>query len=103
MAAGTVGPYATGMNSTKTKRLSLVVLLGILLHAAVGAGCNTTKGLGGDVEKLGGEIQEKHRADRASRDSPRTGGCKHRAPPARKLRSRSVQYARESETEPKLL
>jgi len=45
------------MNSN-FKRVTLL-LLGAALIALVGPGCNTTKGLGKDVEKLGDKIQDK--------------------------------------------
>ena len=40
------------------KRLSLL-LVGAVLLALVGTGCNTANGVGKDVEKLGDKIQEK--------------------------------------------
>ena len=46
-----------GMNS-KTKSVALFLLSAVLV-AFVGTGCNTTKGLGKDVEKLGDKIQDK--------------------------------------------
>jgi predicted small secreted protein len=36
-----------------------LVLIGAVLFALVGTGCNTSKGFGKDVEKLGDKIQEK--------------------------------------------
>lgn len=36
-----------------------IFVLGAALLAVVGTGCNTTKGLGKDVEKLGDKIQDK--------------------------------------------
>lgn len=45
------------MNS-KMKSAALL-LIGAVFFAVVGAGCNTSKGLGKDVEKLGDKIQEK--------------------------------------------
>ena len=47
------------MNS-KNKSLLLLVL-GAAFFAVASTGCNTTKGLGKDVEKLGDKIQEKSR------------------------------------------
>jgi predicted small secreted protein len=44
----------------QTKNLALV-LLGAVALALVGTSCNTTRGLGQDVEKLGDKIQEKSR------------------------------------------
>jgi entericidin A len=35
------------------------LLLGVALLSSVVTGCNTTKGLGKDVEKLGDKIQDK--------------------------------------------
>ena len=40
----------------KTKLLSLVLLSAAL--ALLGTGCNTTQGLGEDIEKAGNEIQD---------------------------------------------
>lgn len=39
----------------------LIVLLGATLLAAFTTGCNTSKGFGKDVEKVGEKIQEKAR------------------------------------------
>jgi len=49
--------YATRMNSS-LKRLVLFLLAGAAL-ALVTTGCQTSKGFGKDVEKLGDKIQEK--------------------------------------------
>lgn len=57
MAAAGSGDYAAGMNST-LKRTALLLLTAALL-ALVTAGCQTSKGFGKDVEKLGDKIQEK--------------------------------------------
>jgi len=45
------------MNSS-LKRLLLIALTSSLF-ALIGAGCNTTQGLGKDVERAGEKIQEK--------------------------------------------
>jgi predicted small secreted protein len=57
MAAGDAGVYAAGMNSS-LKQIALLLLAGTLL-ALVSTGCQTSKGFGKDVEKLGDKIQEK--------------------------------------------
>jgi predicted small secreted protein len=36
-----------------------LVLIGAVLFSVIGTGCNTSKGFGKDVEKLGDKIQEK--------------------------------------------
>lgn len=59
MVAGAAGRYINPMKSNM-KRLSLL-LMSAVLFAFVGTGCNTTNGLGKDVEKLGDKIQEKSR------------------------------------------
>lgn len=51
--------YPPTMNSN-IKKLTLL-LLGVVVFAFVGTGCNTSKGFGKDVEKLGDKIQEKSR------------------------------------------
>jgi predicted small secreted protein len=53
------GRYSGAMKST-IKSLTLL-LLGAALLALVGTWCNTSKGFGRDVEKLGDKIQEKSR------------------------------------------
>jgi predicted small secreted protein len=45
------------MNS-QAKRIILFIF-GAALVAAIGTSCNTTKGVGKDVEKLGDKIQDK--------------------------------------------
>ena len=45
------------MNS-QTKHLALILIVASFF-ALASTGCNTTKGLGKDVEKLGDKIQEK--------------------------------------------
>lgn len=52
-----MAPYPENMNSS-LKRFAFL-LTGALLFAFVGTGCNTSKGFGKDVEKLGDKIQEK--------------------------------------------
>jgi len=44
--------------NANVKRLALF-LLGVVLLAIAGPGCNTANGVGKDVEKLGDKIQEK--------------------------------------------
>lgn len=43
---------------SKLKNFALL-LIAVSFFAVAGSGCNTTKGLGKDVEKLGDKIQEK--------------------------------------------
>ena len=57
MVAGKLRGYAGGMNSIH--RRILLALLSAALLALVTAGCQTSKGFGQDVEKLGDKIQEK--------------------------------------------
>ena len=52
-----LGDYDSGMNSS-LKRLALLLLSTAIL-ALVSTGCQTSKGFGKDVEKLGDKIQEK--------------------------------------------
>ncbi len=54
---GTAAAMLRGMNSIH--RRTLLVLLTAALLAWVTAGCQTSKGFGQDVEKLGDKIQEK--------------------------------------------
>ncbi len=51
------GRYASRMNSS-LKRLALLLLAAALL-AFTATACQTTKGFGKDVEKLGDKIQDK--------------------------------------------
>ncbi len=50
------GPYDAAMNSS-LKRLALLLLTATAI--ALATGCQTSKGFGKDVEKLGDKIQEK--------------------------------------------
>lgn len=49
------------MTSTSRSKSLGFLLISALLVAFIGAACNTTKGLGKDVEKLGDKIQDKAR------------------------------------------
>ena len=57
MATRGVGDYYAGMNST-LKRLALLLFAAAFLAIAT-VGCQTSKGFGKDVEKLGDKIQDK--------------------------------------------
>ena len=57
MVAGGAGSYGVAMNSP-IKRLVLLFLAATAIALAT-AGCQTSKGFGQDVEKLGDKIQEK--------------------------------------------
>jgi predicted small secreted protein len=57
IAAGGTGPYAALMN-IPLKRFALC-LLAVAFFSFLTAGCQTSKGFGKDVEKLGDKIQEK--------------------------------------------
>lgn len=57
MVAGKLRGYAGGMNSIQ--RRIILALLSAALLALVTTGCQTSKGFGQDVEKLGDKIQEK--------------------------------------------
>jgi entericidin A len=57
IVAETAEGYPERMDS-KLRSLAILVL-GAALIAFVATGCNTTKGLGKDVEKLGDKIQDK--------------------------------------------
>ena len=57
MAAGWRLNYSASMNSS-LKHLALL-LLTAAFFALVSTGCQTSKGFGKDVEKLGDKIQEK--------------------------------------------
>jgi predicted small secreted protein len=57
MAAERRGPYDATMNSP-LKRLALLLLTASAIALAT-TGCQTSKGFGKDVEKLGDKIQEK--------------------------------------------
>jgi len=59
MAARPRRRYLRAMNSNM-KRFVLI-MVGAALLAIFGAACNTSKGFGKDVEKLGDKIQEKAR------------------------------------------
>jgi predicted small secreted protein len=59
MVPARLGRYAPGMNSS-LKRLALLLLAAAFLALATTA-CQTSKGFGKDVEKLGDKIQEKSR------------------------------------------
>ena len=52
-----VDAYDQGMNSTN-RRLALVLLTAAFI-ALITTGCQTSKGFGKDVEKLGDNIQKK--------------------------------------------
>jgi predicted small secreted protein len=52
--------YLSVMNPKSFRSLA-VVLLCAIVWAFVGSACNTTRGLGKDVEKLGDKIQDKAR------------------------------------------
>jgi predicted small secreted protein len=54
---GKVAPLSSGM-SFNTKRFALL-LLGTAFFAFLSTGCNTSKGFGKDVEKLGDKIEKK--------------------------------------------
>jgi predicted small secreted protein len=56
MVTGSARIYSSWMNSSP-KRFALLVL-SIALLSFVTAGCQTTKGFGKDVEKLGDNIQD---------------------------------------------
>jgi predicted small secreted protein len=60
MAAEAGDVYLSPMNSKLFPRFT-VVLLGLIVWAFLGSACNTTRGLGKDVEKLGDKIQDKSR------------------------------------------
>ncbi len=57
MATTGEGGYVHGMNS-KCRHFALLLLATAFLGLAT-TGCQTTKGFGKDVEKLGDKIQEK--------------------------------------------
>jgi predicted small secreted protein len=57
MATGKFGDYDAKMNSS-FKRLALLLLAAAFLAIAT-VGCQTSKGFGKDVEKLGDKIQDK--------------------------------------------
>lgn len=57
MVTGGFGDYDAGMNSS-LRRLALL-LLTAAFFALAATGCQTTKGFGKDVEKLGDKIQGK--------------------------------------------
>ena len=59
MVTGGGGGYDAGMNPS-LKRLALLLLSAAFL-TLVSTGCQTSKGFGKDVEKLGDKIQEKSR------------------------------------------
>lgn len=50
-----------GMNSSFRRFTLLVILLTTALVALATTGCQTSKGFGKDVEKLGDKIQDKSR------------------------------------------
>lgn len=51
--------YAPGMNSAFQRLTLLCLILTIALVGLATSGCQTSKGFGKDVEKLGDKIQEK--------------------------------------------
>lgn len=54
------GPrYAPGMNSSFQRLTVLCLVLTFVLVGIATSGCQTSKGFGKDVEKLGDKIQEK--------------------------------------------
>lgn len=57
----TASRYSFVMTSTSRSKSLGFLLISALLVAFIGAACNTTKGLGKDVEKLGDKIQDKAR------------------------------------------
>ncbi len=57
MATGESGAYDAGMN-TSFRNFALLLLSAVLFALAT-TGCQTSKGFGKDVEKLGDKIQEK--------------------------------------------
>ena len=57
MVTGGFGDYDAGMNSS-LKHFALLLLAAAFLALAT-TGCQTSKGFGKDVEKLGDKIQEK--------------------------------------------
>ena len=57
MAHGRLGDYDAAMNSS-LRNLGLLLLTAAFLALAT-TGCQTSKGFGKDVEKLGDKIQEK--------------------------------------------
>lgn len=59
MADGARGRYAPEMNSSFQRLCLLCLVLTIALIGLATSGCQTSKGFGRDVEKLGDKIQEK--------------------------------------------
>lgn len=59
MAARPLRRYYRQMNSNLYR--FVLILVGAALLAVLGTACNTSKGFGKDVEKLGDKIQEKAR------------------------------------------
>lgn len=59
MADGARGRYAPEMNSSFQRLALLCLVLTIALIGLATSGCQTSKGFGRDVEKLGDKIQEK--------------------------------------------
>ncbi len=58
MARVPLGHYPPAMNFPPLQRLALPLLAAAVL-TLLSAGCNTAKGVGKDVEKLGDKIQDK--------------------------------------------
>lgn len=59
MAAGAGPGYAPRMNSSFKRLTLLSLILTVVLVGLATSGCQTSKGFGKDVEKLGDKIQEK--------------------------------------------
>ena len=57
MATPALKVYSLGMNSSFQRLALLSILLTIVLIGLSTAGCQTSKGFGQDVEKLGDKIQ----------------------------------------------
>lgn len=57
MAGFAAESYLAGMNSSLKR--SALLLLSVVLFTLASTGCQTSKGFGKDVEKLGENIQEK--------------------------------------------
>ncbi|SDS59868.1 Entericidin EcnA/B family protein [Opitutus sp. GAS368] len=59
MVAGDRSGYLAPMNSAIGRFAILCLMLTVALIALATSGCQTSKGFGKDVEKLGDKIQEK--------------------------------------------
>ncbi len=59
MAVATHAGYLPTMNSSTGRFTILCLMLTVTLVALATSGCQTSKGFGKDVEKLGDKIQEK--------------------------------------------